>query len=96
MSGHLIAIERGDHRGRLTGQVDQYRGGGTAVLRAVVNTCQHDQGRHRGQGIGGGQQHGDGRYWPNTGQNADQGAEQAAHQGIEQIDGGGRNPKTGG
>ena len=39
---HGVAIETGDHRGRLAGYVDEDRGGGAAVLGTVVDACEHD------------------------------------------------------
>lgn len=57
-SGHLVTVNTGHHRGRFTRQIHQNGGGRTAVLRAVINTGQHDQRRHRRQGVGSRQQHG--------------------------------------
>src|SRR5712691_9411723 len=41
---HLMTVEAGDHRSRLSRDVDQHRGGRAAVLRAVINAGEHDQG----------------------------------------------------
>ena len=40
---HLVAVDRRHDRRTFSGQVDQDRGGRAAILRAVVNTGQHDQ-----------------------------------------------------
>ena len=48
LAGHLVAVDRGDHRARLPGHVDQDRGRGAAVHRAVVDAREHDQ---RGGGL---------------------------------------------
>ena len=61
-SRHLVAVERGDHRRGLAGQVDQDGGGGAAVLRAVVDAGQHDERRDRRQRERGRQQHRDGGH----------------------------------
>ena len=76
--GHLVAVQRGDHRRRLAGDVDQDGGGGAAVLRAVVDAGQHDQRADRIDAEGDRQQHGDGGDRPHAGQHADQRADQAA------------------
>ena len=75
---HLVAVERGDHRRRLAGQVDQDRGRRAAVLRAVVDARQHDQRRDRRQRERDRQEHGDGRGRAEPGQHADQRAEEHA------------------
>src|SRR5262249_13202246 len=41
---HLIAVDAGHHRGGLARQVDQDGGGRAAVLRAVIDAGEHDQG----------------------------------------------------
>ena len=85
--GHLIAVDRGHHRGAFARQVDQDRGGRAAVLGAVIDAREHDQGRDRRQREGQRQEHGDGGQRPQAGQHADRGAEQAADEGVEQVPG---------
>ena len=85
LAGHLVAVERGDHGGRLAGNVDQDRRGRAAVLRAVIDAGQHDQ---RAGGIepeGDRQQHGDGGDGPDAGQHADQRADEAAEEGEAEV-----------
>ena len=85
LARHLVAVEAGHHRGGLARQVDQDRRRRAAVLRAVVDAGQHDQRRGRRQVEGDRQQHGDGRHRADAGQHADQRADHAAEQGIEQV-----------
>ena len=77
---HLVAVERGDHRGRLARDVDQDRGGRAAVLRAVIDAGEHDQRADRRQAEGDRQQHRDGGERADAGQHADQRADQRAEQ----------------
>ena len=67
------------------GRVDQNRRGRAAVLRAVVDARQHDQGGDRRQGERDREQHGDGRDRSDSGQHADQRAEQHADKAIKEI-----------
>ena len=85
LAGHLVAVERGDHGGRLAGNVDQDRRGRAAVLGAVIDAGQHDQ---RAGGIepeGDRQQHGDGGDRADAGQHADQRADEAAQEGEAEV-----------
>ena len=85
LARHLVAVERGDHGGRLAGNVDQDRRGRAAVLGAVIDAGQHDQ---RADGIepeGDRQQHGDGGDRPDAGQHADQRADEAAQEGEAEV-----------
>ena len=84
--GHLVAVDRRDHAGTFARQVDQDRGGRAAVLRAVVDAGQHDQGRDRRQAEGDRQQHGDGGDRAEAGQHADRRAEQHADEAVEQVE----------
>ena len=67
---HLVAVERGDHGRRFARDVDQDRGGRAAVLRAVIDAGEHDQGADRRQAEGDRQQHRDGRDRADAGQHA--------------------------
>ena len=49
LPGHLVAVDAVTDRRGFARQVDQDRRGGAAVLRAVVDAGQHDEGRHRRQ-----------------------------------------------
>ena len=42
--GHLIAVKTGDDRGRLSGDIHQDGGNGSAIHGAVVNGRKHDNG----------------------------------------------------
>jgi hypothetical protein len=83
--GHLVPVDHRHDRGRFAREVDQDRGGGAAVLRAVVDARQHDQRGHRRQRVGHGQQHRDGGHGPDAGQHPDQRAQQAADEGIGEV-----------
>src|SRR5262249_35109461 len=45
LRGHLVAVERGDHRGPLAGEIDEEGGRRPAVLRPVVDASEHDERR---------------------------------------------------
>ena len=49
---HLVAVERGHHRGGLARKLDQDGGGRAAVLRAVIDAGEHDQRRDRREMVG--------------------------------------------
>ena len=85
LAGHLVAVDAGHDRRGFARQVDQDRRGRAAVLRAVVDAGQHDQRRGRRQVEGDRQQHGDGRHRADAGQHADQRADHAAEQRVEQV-----------
>src|SRR5262245_20328248 len=84
---HLVAVDAGHHRGRLTGNVDEDRRRGAAVHRAVIDARHHDDGRRRRHREGGRQQqrHGGDRAQP--GQHADQRADEDAEETGEQVEG---------
>ena len=83
--GQGEAVEHGDHRGRLTGQSQQHRGDGAAVLGAVVDAGEHDDRRHRVDGVGDRQQDRDGGRGPEAGQHADDHADEHADQAVQQV-----------
>ena len=85
--GHLVAVDRGHHRGGFPGQVDQDRGRRAAILGAVIDAGEHDQRRDRRQREGQRQQHGDGRRAARGPAARRRGAEQAADEGVEQVPG---------
>ena len=82
---HLVAVDRGDRGRRLPRQVDEDRRRRAAVLRAVVDACQHDQRRDRVEPEGDRQQERDrgGRTDPR--QDADRRPEHDADEAIEQV-----------
>ena len=73
LAGHLVAVQAGDHRGGLPGDVHQDGGGGAAVHGPVIDPGEHDDGGNRGHMKGGGQEQGDGGHRPEPGQDAHQG-----------------------
>ena len=85
LASHLVAVERRDDRGRFAGDVDQDRRRRAAVLRAVIDAGEHDQGADRVETEGDRQQHRDGRDRADTGQHADQGADEAAEEGEAKV-----------
>ena len=91
---HLVTVESGDHGGRLARNVDQDRGGRAAVLRAVVDAGEHDQGAYRGQPEGDRQQHRDGRDRADARQHAHERADQCAEKTEQDVVGLGRDPKA--
>ena len=93
LARHLVAVEAGDDRRRLAGQVHQDRRRRAAVLRAVVDAGQHDQRRDRRQREGHRQQHRDRRHRADAGQHADQRAEQHADEAVEEVERRSATPK---
>ncbi len=83
--GHLVAFERGRHRGALARRVDQDRGGRAAIHAAVVDAGEHDQRAGRIELEGDRQQQRDGQRRADAGQHADRGAEQHADQREQQV-----------
>jgi hypothetical protein len=76
--GHLVAVQRGDDRGRLAGDVHQDGRRRAAVLGAVIDAGEHDQRAHRIEPEGDRQQDGDGRDRADARQHADQRADETA------------------
>jgi hypothetical protein len=72
LARHLVAVDGSHHRRRFARHVDQDRRRRTAVLGAVVDAGQHDQGRRRVERVGRGQQHRDRRHRADAGEDADQ------------------------
>ena len=85
--GHLIAVEGRHHGTRLAGNIQEDRGGGTAVHRPVVDPGKHDQGRYRGQSVRHPHQKRHGPDRPDTRQNADEGPDECAHQCQAEVGG---------
>ena len=82
---HLVPVEAGDDRGRLARHVDKDRRRRSAVLGAVVDARQHDDGGDRIESEGDGQEHGDRRDGSDTGQHADQRSEDAPEEAEEDV-----------
>ena len=91
---HLVAVERGDHGRRFARDVDQDRRGRSAVLRAVIDAGEHDQGAHGRQPEGDRQQHRDGRDGADARQHAHERADQCAEKTEQDVVGLGRDPKA--
>ena len=87
LASHLVPVETGDDRSRLARKVDQDRGGGAAVLRAVIDAGKHDQRGDRAQVERDRQQHRDRGHRADAGQHADERAEHDADQRVEQVQG---------
>lgn len=85
VAGHLVAVQAGDHRGGLAGNVDQDGGGRTSVLRAVEDPGQHDEAGGRRHAEGERQQQRHGRHRADARQHADHGADQRADQAVQQV-----------
>ena len=83
--GHLVAVERRDHRPRLAGDVDQDRGRGAAVHRPVVDAGEHDEGGRRLERERRGQEQGHRAHRPDAGEDAHDGADQHADEAGEQV-----------
>ena len=94
LARHLVAVERGDDRRRFTRDVDQDRSGRAAVLRAVIDAGQHDQRGRRPKPEGERQQHRHRRHRADAGKHADQRAEEAADETIDQVLPSQRDAKT--
>ena len=84
LAGHGVAVDAGHHRGGLARDAHQDRGGGAAVLRAVVDAGQHDDGLGGVEPEGHGQQDRDAGERADSRQHADQRADQAAEERVEQ------------
>ncbi len=83
--GHLVAVQAGNHGGRLAGDIDEDRGGRPAVHRPVGDPAHHDDPGDRVEMIGRRQKqrHGAGR--PDSRQDPDQRPGQTAEEAIERY-----------
>ena len=82
---HLVAVETRDDRGRLARQLHQDRGGGAAVLAAVVDAGQHDERGGRLEVERDRQQHRDRRERPDARQHADHRAREHPDEAVHQV-----------
>jgi hypothetical protein len=80
LAGHLVAVQRRNHGGAFTGDIDQDGCGRATVLRTVIDASQHDEGADRIEPEGDWQQHGDGSDCADARQNADEGADKASEE----------------
>jgi hypothetical protein len=83
--GQGEAVEHRDDRRRLTGQSQQDRGDGAAILGAVIDAREHDDRRHRVDRVGDGQQDRDGGRRAQPGQHADDHADEDAGEAVQQV-----------
>ena len=87
LARHGIAVDAGDDRRGLARHVDQHRGDGAAIHRAVVDGAEHDDGAGRVEAEGERDQDRGAGGRSEAGQHADQGAEHAAGEGEHQVAG---------
>ena len=94
LAGHLIPVQAGHDGGRLAGDVDQDRGGRSAVHGPVVDPGQHDDRRDRAHREGDRQEDRHGARRPDPGQDPDQRPDQDADETVQEIHGleGGDDP----
>ena len=85
--GHLMPVQAGDHRGRLTRDIHQDGSGRAAVHGAVIDPGQHDDRGNRGDLEGGGKEQGNGSSRAETGQNTHQRPDKNPEETVDQIDG---------
>ena len=83
--GHLVALDRGDHRRRLARCVQQDRRGRAAVHAAVEDAREHDERRAGADVVGDGQQQRHRHRRADTRQHADGGAQQHSDHGVQQV-----------
>ena len=85
LARHLMAVDCGDDSARLAGDIEQDRGGGAAILGAVIDAGQHDQRGGRIEPEGQREQDSDGRDRPDPRQDADQRPQHAAGKAEQDI-----------
>ena len=91
---HGVAVDAGHHRGRFARDAHQDRGGGAAILRAVIDAGEHDDGLRGVEPEGHRQQDRNAGERADAGQHADQRADQAAEKGVPDIARHARRPKS--
>jgi hypothetical protein len=82
---HLVAVEAGDHGSRFARNIDQHRGRRAAILRAVINACEHDQRADRRQAERDWQKHGDCRNGADARQYANERTDQRTKQAEADV-----------
>jgi hypothetical protein len=83
--GHRMTIEGSNHGRGFSWDIHQNRGDGAAVLGAVIDPRQKDNGRRRSQTIRSRQQDGDGSGGADSGERPDNGPDQYAHHTDEKV-----------
>ena len=78
LQGHLVAVDAGHDGARLAGHADEHGGERAAVLRAVIDAGEHDDGGGRARAVGERQEQGDGGRRSDARQHPDHLAEQHA------------------
>ena len=82
LAGHLVAVDAGDHGGRLARNAHQDRRGGAAIHGAVVDAGEQDDGGGRRQPEADRQQDADASKGAEAGEHTDDRAHQAAEERI--------------
>jgi len=80
---HRVAVDAGHDRGGLAGNSHQDRRGRAAVHRPVVDPSQHDDGGGGIQPVAGRQEQADPGQGTHAGKHPDQGADDAAAEGVD-------------
>ncbi len=83
--GHLVAVQAGDDGRGLPGDVQQNRGGRTAVLGAVINSREHDDGRDRRDLEGNGQKDGYGGHGADAGEDPDERPQENPQETVKEV-----------
>ena len=83
--GHLVAVEAGHHRGRLTGNVDQDGSGRSAVHGPVIDGGNDDNRGRRVHAVGHGQKKGYAHHRADAREDPDRGPSQTAEESRKQI-----------
>ena len=82
---HGVAVDAGHHRRGFARNAHQDRGGRAAILRAVIDAGEHDDGLRGVEAEGHRQQDGNAGQRPDARQHADQRADQAAEKRVPQV-----------
>ena len=82
---HLVAVKAGHHRCCLTWDVDQDRCRGTAIHRAVIDPCKHDNGGDRRKPEGRWKEDSHGAYRPDARQHPHQSSDEDTGETVEKI-----------
>ena len=83
--GETVAVETGDDGARFAGKIQKNRRGAPAVLGAVVNPREHDDGARGLERVGEGKEHGDRRHGSESGQHPHERPEEDARRGVAEV-----------
>ena len=83
--GETVAVETGDDGARFAGKIQKNRRGAPAVLGAVVNPREHDDGASGLERVGEGKEHGDRRHGSESGQHPHERPEEDARRGVAEV-----------